>query len=429
MKKTICIILSIIVSAAIFFGCTAGDGRADVIDDSDTAPVSVSDIVYFSFYYGGGTTVNGGSSYSAEASDDHIHLVIKPDGVSDDDVLELDVGYDFLEDLQEVIDKNDIGSWNGFDKTDTGVLDGQSFNLSIYMENGDVVNASGYEAYPDGFSDAASDIEALFMGVYENVRPNKQKALEAYYNDVLKKDHDEITDLEIEYPFIAGEDSSFSYGEYKGSEGIVEHLITDIDDDGSEDMIVIYQKKKETPDGNAWLLSFEVYSADDSGEVLLTGGDVLDDSLFWNDGLYATVFLHSKEYSNERMIGYCVQYNYYASTKDKAINIKLYDFNNGKLGKVCDEWQGGPAKKKKWKYEDLSNFINIAEQYSFPASLKHWEEMPSDPVIDYSEIDPITVYLTESNCDGDFYETVVRTESGQTVEGYKVTGGITNYYN
>lgn len=58
----------------------------------------------------------------------------------------------FFDRIVEVIDDNDVLSWNGFDGYDPEAKDGWGFNLSIDFENGARLTADGENEFPPGYS-------------------------------------------------------------------------------------------------------------------------------------------------------------------------------------------------------------------------------------------------------------------------------------
>ena len=442
MKKILAVILSVLLVTALLAGCTlpdaigtitdaAGGGdvfRPNIIDDSDMDPVEVADVIVFSFGEGGGMEVWGNTSYQADLVDGQTEVRIKPYGIPDDDALEVKMDASFMDKITEICKKYDVGKWNGFDKSDTGVMDGSSFHLLAIMDNGKEISASGYEVYPDNYSDFSGAIASLFGEVYETYRPDQGNALERYYEETIVPEKGEVPEVVIEFPYIALGENRFQYGDYDGEEGAVFHLVTDIDDDGNEDMIVVYQEKT-MDDGNVrWDLSFEVYTCDDQANVTLVGGDVFDTGVFWCDDLYAQIFLFHESGSNKRYIGYGASYSFTAADATKDLTIKVFDMSGGKVEKLCDEWQTGPIDKEKWTYDELSNFIDAAEQFGWSASLKEWKEHPSSPLPINQDVQMLIIYMTDTNYDSGFSEALKNTEPGQPVGDYKIEGDLASYY-
>ncbi len=72
-----------------------------------------------------------------------------------------------VEALRELIDENDLWSWNGFQKSNSYVLDGDSFGLSASFADGTELSAWGSNAYPKGYSAGAQAICAYFEALME----------------------------------------------------------------------------------------------------------------------------------------------------------------------------------------------------------------------------------------------------------------------
>lgn len=443
MKKIIAVVISVLLVTALLAGCTlpdaintitdaAGGGdflRPEIVDDSKMDPVEVSNVEIFSFGEGGGMEVWGNTSYQADLVDGQAEIRIKPYGIPDDEALEVKMDASFMDEITEICKKYDIGKWNGFDKSDTGVMDGSSFHLLAMMDNGKEISASGYEVYPDNYSDFSGAIASLFGEVYETYRPDQGNALERYYEETIVPEKGETGEVEIKYPYIALGENRFKYGDYEGETGAVFHMVTDIDDDGGEDMLVVYQEQNTDDEGNLrWDLTFEVYTCDDQANVTLVGSDVFDTGIFWCDDLYAEVFFCHEPGTNKRYIGYAAQYEFTAADATKDLTIKLFDMGNGKLEKLCDEWQTGPIDREKWTYEELSNFIEIAEKYGWSDSLEEWKEFPHSPLPTNLDVTPLIVYLTDTNYDSGFSEALASTEPGQPVGDYGMEGKLASYY-
>ena len=60
-----------------------------------------------------------------------------------------------------------LAEWNGYHKIDRDVLDGTSFSLSVEFEDGGVIDASGSNCFPRGYSEKASAIRDFFEKLME----------------------------------------------------------------------------------------------------------------------------------------------------------------------------------------------------------------------------------------------------------------------
>ena len=72
--------------------------------------------------------------------------------------------------LLEVIDDCGLSSWNGFRKSEEGVLDGEGFSLEIGFTDGTVITAGGSNAFPDGYFEAMDRIMQVLEAARAPVR-------------------------------------------------------------------------------------------------------------------------------------------------------------------------------------------------------------------------------------------------------------------
>ena len=82
-----------------------------------------------------------------------------------------------VEALRALIDENDLWLWNGFQESNSYVLDGDSFGLSASFADGTELSAWGSNAYPDGYSAGAQAICAYFEALMEKhgIDPEKME--------------------------------------------------------------------------------------------------------------------------------------------------------------------------------------------------------------------------------------------------------------
>ena len=60
-----------------------------------------------------------------------------------------------------ILKKYGVGSWNGFNKRNKHVLDGNSFSLSVCMGE-EEIDASGYMRWPKNYADFTNAVRQLF---------------------------------------------------------------------------------------------------------------------------------------------------------------------------------------------------------------------------------------------------------------------------
>ena len=64
--------------------------------------------------------------------------------------------------VMEIISKYDVFSWDGFDKDNRWVLDGEDFTFKLVLSDGTDVYATGSNKFPNNYRDVFFELEALF---------------------------------------------------------------------------------------------------------------------------------------------------------------------------------------------------------------------------------------------------------------------------
>ena len=127
------------------------------------------EIIFFSFTHTGMSTEEC-FRYSAEQTEEGVRLYTEElfvNGLIVDTLIDEPI----LEQLGEIAGKYHLDQWDGFDKSNNRVSDGSRFSLSVELADGSMISASGSNAFPEGYSDAETEICALFedlIGRYGN---------------------------------------------------------------------------------------------------------------------------------------------------------------------------------------------------------------------------------------------------------------------
>ena len=127
--------------------------------------VFVSDLKSFSFSYSTGTMIYARVRYEISLKNNKYSVTIYQNGVSDDEIKEFTVSEDFISKLEEILNKYEVSKWDGFDKSNKYVLDGNSFSLNVYFMDDKNVNASGYEEWPSNYNNVRSELDNLFSSL------------------------------------------------------------------------------------------------------------------------------------------------------------------------------------------------------------------------------------------------------------------------
>lgn len=130
--------------------------------DEDHKPVEVSKLKSFEFGYSVGYAMWSNVRYRMDCELDGCNVTIKLNGVPEEEQVSGVVGKEQATRIEEILTKYNIGKWNGFDKVDKYVLDGDSFHLYVHFENEDSINASGYMMYPKNYSEFKNEVDSFF---------------------------------------------------------------------------------------------------------------------------------------------------------------------------------------------------------------------------------------------------------------------------
>lgn len=156
--KTNLRLLVLIVTAVMMFPFVFGCGRS----------VQISTVESFHYSYRGGMEADSNDVYDIELIDGEYRAKIKPSGVSDEDALEISIEELDVRALEEIMCTYNVGSWDGFDKSNSFVMDGNSFTLKVDMDGGRSINAHGYANFPNDFYKFSDEIDRVFMRIYND---------------------------------------------------------------------------------------------------------------------------------------------------------------------------------------------------------------------------------------------------------------------
>ena len=155
LKKIYLLIIILIALVVIFF-----------IVRYKKRVVNISQIKYFHFGYSTGNMMYANVTYDLSLKDDGYVVVIKPSGISEEDAYEVSISNSDVKKIEDILKKYEVGKWNEFHKSDSNVLDGNSFSLSIGFVNDDYISASGYMKWPKNYKDVRGELDSFFMNFY-----------------------------------------------------------------------------------------------------------------------------------------------------------------------------------------------------------------------------------------------------------------------
>ena len=127
----------------------------------------ISDIKSLHFGYTTGTMINSSVSYDLNYKDNKYIAIIKPNNISEEEAITTEISSKDIEKIIEILKKYNVQKWNGFNKHDPDVLDGNSFSISIYFKNNDSIIASGYMMYPNNYREVKEEFDDIFLKYYD----------------------------------------------------------------------------------------------------------------------------------------------------------------------------------------------------------------------------------------------------------------------
>ncbi len=169
-----------------------GDRPADPgikgTDGDQNAEANTSGMTSFSYDYIGSI---GGDSHSYTVKMQDTGCLFSFEGMEYRNYKDLEMRIEpgIFERLCELCEKYDVAKWNGFNKADTDVLDGDGFSLRITFADGGRISAHGSNAYPKDY-----------MGFVNEMR----EILDPFRDKVLERSRREIIDRGLTGSFEGG---------------------------------------------------------------------------------------------------------------------------------------------------------------------------------------------------------------------------------
>ena len=152
INRKVTVIIMTIICIALLIGGLLGCIRK----------VNIKDIKRFEFSYQTGNAMNASVMYRVTAGDDGIKATVKPNMVAEESAVTHTVTQEFVDELIAVLQKYNVGRWNGFKGNNRHVLDGKSFHLFLTNGDGDELEATGYAKFPSNYREVRDELDALF---------------------------------------------------------------------------------------------------------------------------------------------------------------------------------------------------------------------------------------------------------------------------
>lgn len=131
-------------------------------DNNDLPKVrEINDIKSLHYSYSVGYAINAYYTYDLDCEDKCI-IKIKPNGYPEEEAKEYEVDDKTLNKIADILNKYEVSKWDGFDKSDKNVLDGNSFSFIVRLKNGGSIHASGYMKWPNNYSQVKNELKEVF---------------------------------------------------------------------------------------------------------------------------------------------------------------------------------------------------------------------------------------------------------------------------
>lgn len=150
-------VILILIVAALLTTCI-------LLSKKDVKEVSLKSL---NFSSGSGMFKDSIEKFNIECKNNKCSATIKPKNLSDKEEKKIEVDKKTKEKLESIITKYNIKEWDGYNKSDSRIMDGYSFNLNIQLEDSTKITAYGYMKYPKNYVEFRDEIEKIFNKLYE----------------------------------------------------------------------------------------------------------------------------------------------------------------------------------------------------------------------------------------------------------------------
>ena len=127
----------------------------------------ISNLKSLRLTYSTGYHMNAFVIYEIELRDGKYIASVKPTDLSEEEAKEYELSKDTIKEIERVLNKYNVTSWDGFSKSDRYVLDGDSFSFSVKYGEDKSISASGYMMWPNNYRDVRSYLDTVIGNLYE----------------------------------------------------------------------------------------------------------------------------------------------------------------------------------------------------------------------------------------------------------------------
>lgn len=163
MKKIIIIAFGLIIVIAGIIATVI------LLNKKETEPKElyqeIKEISSLDFSYDKGYAVNANISYRIRKEDDKYIATIKLYGVPEEEAKKVVISDEKINEIENILNKYKVIKWDGFKKSDSGVLDGDSFSFSLNYEDEKSIYAHGYMKWPENYREVRDELDKVFEGL------------------------------------------------------------------------------------------------------------------------------------------------------------------------------------------------------------------------------------------------------------------------
>ncbi len=124
--------------------------------------VKIEKIISFEYSYTKGYAQYCDEIFKLKFQEGKYVATVKEYGIPEEKAVQIEVDDSFEAKLEDILKEFKVATWNGFNKFDKHVLDGNSFNLYIKMENDNTIDSSGYMVWPKNYREFKEAIINIF---------------------------------------------------------------------------------------------------------------------------------------------------------------------------------------------------------------------------------------------------------------------------
>lgn len=154
MKKQNDMIIVVVASLLILIGFFIYNGIGKKPE------MKIENIKSLEYVYTNGYFMHSDIRYNIDCEDTCI-LKIKELGKSMEETKEYPISREVVNQIEGLLNFYQVSQWDGFNKRDDRVLDGDSFHFSVTTEDGKSIYASGYMMYPKNYGVVTNELERI----------------------------------------------------------------------------------------------------------------------------------------------------------------------------------------------------------------------------------------------------------------------------